>query len=249
MSTGAARAARPQGGPIERRGLRDAVYDRILEQLLRGDVPAGGRLSIDTLARQLAVSPTPVREALVQLERTGLVTREALRGYRVAPPLGPEQLAELFEARLMLETTAVRLAMTRAVNLAELGGRLVRAQDAHRLAGERLMRTMTDAGPDVAAAHDYFTRDYKFHAVFFEFAGNRYLEQLSASLGALTHRLRQAVLSTDSDVREAIREHEAVRDAALGGDVDAACTAMSDHIRAVSHRSVDAASTTTSQET
>lgn len=249
MSPAKGGSVRSERGPIERRGLRDAVYDRILEQLLRGDVAAGGRLSIDTLARQLDVSPTPVREALVQLERTGLVTREALRGYRVAPPLGPEQLAELFEARLMLETTAVRLAMTRAVDAAELGDRLVRAQDAHGLAGERLMRTMTDSGPDVAAAHDYFTRDYKFHAVFFEFAGNRYLEQMSASLGALTHRLRQAVRSTDSDVREAIREHEAVRDAARCGDVEAACTAMSDHIRAVSDRSVGAASDTTSQET
>ena len=69
---------------MERRGLRDAVYDRILDQLLRGETEAGGRLSIETLARELSVSATPVREALVQLERTGLVTREALRGYRVA---------------------------------------------------------------------------------------------------------------------------------------------------------------------
>src|SRR5690606_5880841 len=73
-------------GDLERRGLRDRVYDLILEMLLEGDVEPGSRLSIDTLAKQLDVSPTPVREAMVQLERTGLVTREVLKGYRVAPP-------------------------------------------------------------------------------------------------------------------------------------------------------------------
>ena len=95
---------------IERRGLRDHVYERILQLLLSGEAVPGRRLSIDTIARQLEVKQTPVREALVQLERTGLVTREALRGYRVAPPLGLDQLRELFDARIMLETHATRLA-------------------------------------------------------------------------------------------------------------------------------------------
>ena len=97
-------------GELERRGLRDRVYDLVLEMLLEGDLDPGSRLSIDTLAKQLDVSPTPVREAMVQLERTGLVTREALKGYRVAPPFGPEELSELFDARLMLEVEATRLA-------------------------------------------------------------------------------------------------------------------------------------------
>lgn len=234
--------------PIERRGLRDEVYDRILEQLLRGEVEPGGRLSIDTVARELSVSPTPVREALVQLERTGLVTREALRGYRVAPPLGAEQLTELFVARLMLETTATTMAMRREGTLPDLLGRLDQAHEAHRVAGERLMEAMTEHGPDVTAAHEYFTRDYAFHAVFFEFAGNRYLEQMSTSLGALTHRLRQAVLSTETDVVDALREHEAVRDAAHSGDVEATSAAMHRHIQQVAARSVSAANDARTEE-
>ena len=95
---------------IERRGLRDHVYDHILEILLTGELTAGERVSIDGLARLLDVSPTPVREALVDLERTGLVVREALRGYRVAPPLDRGQLDELFVARETIETAATRLA-------------------------------------------------------------------------------------------------------------------------------------------
>lgn len=238
------RTSRPRVAPIERRGLRDVVYDRILELLLRGEVAAGERLSIDTLARDLSVSPTPVREALVELERTGLVTRMALRGYRVAPPLAPDQLAELFEARLMLEVEAVRRAMARAEPFEELVAELDRAQAAHREAGERVTESMSESGPDVAAAHEYFTRDYEFHEVLFTFAGNRYLAEMSASLGAQTHRLRQAVLTAHNDVRQAIEEHEAVRDAVRGGDVEAAGEAMRRHIVQVAERAlVDADST------
>src|SRR5690606_32939295 len=114
---------------IERRGLRDRVYERVLQLLLSGEVAPGARLSIDTLARQLDVSPTPVREAMVHLERTGLVTREALKGYRVAPPLGAAQLRELFDARLILETEAARMATPAgAVMLDELRA----AEEEHR---------------------------------------------------------------------------------------------------------------------
>ena len=45
-------------GELERRGLRDRVYDLVLEMLLEGDLDPGSRLSIDTLAKQLDVSPS-----------------------------------------------------------------------------------------------------------------------------------------------------------------------------------------------
>ena len=63
---------------VERRALRDGVYDVLLELLLANGVAPGASLSIEGLARDLGVSPTPVREALGQLEHTGLVTRAPL---------------------------------------------------------------------------------------------------------------------------------------------------------------------------
>ena len=108
---------------IERRGLRDHVYERILQLLLSGEAAPGARLSIDTIARQLNVSPTPVREAMVQLERTGLVTREALKGYRVAPPLGLAQLQELHQLVERLAELRHGHVVDRAVQLEGLRGR------------------------------------------------------------------------------------------------------------------------------
>ncbi len=221
---------------LERRGLRDRVYELILEMLLEGDVEPGSRLSIDTLAKQLDVSPTPVREAMVQLERTGLVTREALKGYRVAPPLGREQLSELFDARLMLELEATRLAAPRAQPVLD---ELRRAHRLHQACADRVVEAM-EQGPDVPVrmTQDYFEADGAFHRAIFAAAGNRYLIGMHEDLGAMTHRLRQAVLRGTSDVREAHAEHGRVLAALERGDADAATAAMRAHIEGVRTRSV-----------
>ncbi len=220
---------------IARRGLRDDVYDSILELLLRGDTEPGTRLSIDTIARQLGVSPTPVREALVQLERTGLVTREALKGYRVAPPLGPEQIVELVRAREMLEGTAALLAADSAQDLLP---ELRAAHERHRAAGEAIISSIDAGRDDVALSADYYGRDHDFHQVIFRHSGNRYLMEMTDNLGAQLHRLRQAVHRGVTDVQEAIGEHEAIIAAFETGDPQRAQKAMEEHIRNVLVRSL-----------
>src|SRR5699024_2349671 len=88
-----------EGMAMKRRVLRAEVEELILERLLESRWSPGSRLSIDGLARDLEVSPTPVREAMVSLERSGLVEYVALRGYVVAPMLDVEQMTELLDAR------------------------------------------------------------------------------------------------------------------------------------------------------
>lgn len=220
---------------MERRGLRDRVYDLILEMLLEGGVEPGSRLSIDTLARQLDVSPTPVREAMVQLERTGLVTREALRGYRVAPPLGPDQLDELFAARLMLEVEAARLATPLA---AELLSELRAAHDRHQEWTERIALAMRAGTASVRETQEYFAADAEFHQVILQAAGNRYIMGMHSDLGALTHRLRQAVIRGANDVEQAHAEHAAILAAFESGDADAPREAMRAHLEGVRDRSL-----------
>ncbi|WP_206446107.1 GntR family transcriptional regulator [Agrococcus sp. KRD186] len=220
---------------LERRGLRDRVYDRILELLLEGQVEPGSRLSIDTLAKQLDVSPTPVREAMVQLERTGLVTREALKGYRVAPPLGPEELSELFDARLMIEVESTRLAVPHADALLP---RLREAHQLHHAWAEQVAQELAAGESDVRVTQEYFAADAAFHHAIVESAGNRYLLAMHDDLGALTHRLRQAVIRGATDVEEAHVEHSAVLEAIERGDTAAAVDAMRAHIEGVRTRSV-----------
>ena len=224
-----------QPGTFSRRGLREHVYDSVLDMLLRGEATAGTRLSIDTIARQLDVSPTPVREALVQLERTGLVTRQAHKGYRVAPPLGQDQLLELFEAREMLEGTAIRLA---APSAPEFLPDLRQAQERHRQSGEAVIAALDAGVKNVALATEYYARDQEFHDLIISRSGNRYLLDISHSLGALVHRLRSTVHRGVTDVRDAIVEHEAIIEALASSDPDAATEAMRSHVQKVRERAL-----------
>ena len=101
------------GLPVSRQVLADHVYEALLEWLMDGRLEPGAAVSIDGMARELEVSPTPVREALARLEHTGMVRRVALKGYRVAPVFTREDFAELMEARLSIEPVNARLACSR----------------------------------------------------------------------------------------------------------------------------------------
>lgn len=220
---------------IERRGLREQVYDSVLRRLLDGRIASGERLSIEDVARSLNVSPTPVREAFVMLERTGLVSRVAQRGYRVAPPLDDAQLAELFDARLLLEEQAARLAHERRADLISELKRITREHDEH---ADEIVAYGPQSAVPIEATQAYFTSDAAFHNAIFDMAGNRYLVDMYHSLGALTHRMRQIALRGPEDVLDATREHHAIVDAFESGDADAAAAAMREHIRNVRSRSL-----------
>lgn len=228
----------PTAGAVERRVLRDRVYDVILDQLLNGDVQPGARLGIDLLAKELDVSPTPVREALVQLERTGLVSREARRGYRVAAPLSVAQTAELFDARIVIETGAAAFAARRA---SELLPELVDVHERHRRTAEAVLELRDDDPRMPARLSEYFDADWRFHQSIFTRCGNSHLQQMAESLGTHMHRRRQSSMGRTNDVALAVAEHDAIVDAFRGGDVDTIVEAMQSHVRAVKARAIDSA--------
>ncbi|GHB48501.1 GntR family transcriptional regulator [Streptomyces viridiviolaceus] len=220
---------------VPRRALRDGVYDAILEKLLDGSAPPGSSLGIDSLARELEVSPTPVREALVQLEHTGLVTRTALKGYRVAPPLSPEQLAELFDMRGILEVAAVERAVAHTDDLLP---ELRAAHARHVLAAHRVRKLRGAEGQptDFADLREYFAADWEFHLTIIRAAGNRFLSQSVESLGTHVHRLRQTVDHGTMDLEQAIDEHAAILAAFETRDPERPRAAMRDHLAAVARR-------------
>lgn len=222
---------------LSRRVLRDGVYDILLDLLLSGTVEPGSTLGIDSLSRQLQVSPTPIREALAQLEHTGLVQRAALKGYRVAPPLSPEQMKELFEARIILETNAVALASR------DLEGLLPDLRRAHgnHVAVARENSAGRKGERDLEGFKHYFDADWAFHQTILDHCGNRFISQMTQSTSTHAHRMRQTVSRGVSDSDEAVQEHAAVLEAFEKHDVPAAEEAMRQHIQNVRARALAAA--------
>ncbi|MFZ0501065.1 MAG: GntR family transcriptional regulator [Steroidobacteraceae bacterium] len=101
-------------GKCTRRRIRDVLVARILD----GTYPAGTRLKELTLAREFDVSQAPIREALRELEGSGLVASERYRGTRVRGA-DYRDLRESYELRLVMEERALELAAPFSAELIE----------------------------------------------------------------------------------------------------------------------------------
>lgn len=205
-----------------RRALADDVYDAVLAMLMDQVIEPGSRASIDGIARQLNISPTPVREALVRLESEGLVIKRALKGYTAAPLLDSEGLRQLFEMRRLMEPYATRDAVGELTQetldeLEELCEAMHRSGAAAQTGEDRFKDYRDFAGQDAA-----------FHRIIAEHSGNLLLSDAIARLRSHMHQYR--IYFKHGVVDETSGEHEAVLEALRRGDEAAAERAMLDHI-------------------
>lgn len=218
---------------VKRLALRDDVYERLLDRLLGGMYEPGDPLTIDQLAKELDVSQTPVREALVELEKTGLVERAARRGYRVAAPLTAKQMEDLVEVRILLESAAARKAFASRTEMIPL---LQQAMEGHRRAVEALEGT--DGPFELAELREYFAADWSFHEIMLQFSGNPYIRSSVDALSFQVHRMRQTLGAGTSDGPQALEEHKAILDAYQRGNVDDVDAALQAHLGKVLDRSL-----------
>lgn len=221
---------------VRRQVLRAEVEELILQRLLESRWAPGSRLSIDGLARDLEVSPTPVREAMVSLERSGLVEYVALRGYVVAPPLDAARMTELLDAREVVESAALGRAFLDHENFLE------DLAEAHRAHAEVLERIGDDGTEDYALLNEHFRADWAFHQVFFTHADNRYLRTMVENLSTYSHRMRQTWTGGPGtfDGHTAHHEHGAILDMVRRHHHDGALRALSAHLDGVLARSLNA---------
>lgn len=202
--------------------------------ILNGELSAGERLPPEReLAQQLGVSRASLREAMRLLERFGLIEVKPGAGAFVSDDGSKadggavwipwlvehrEQLLELLEARELLEADVARLAASRLTD--ELREELVCANQEWR---ESL---------DQKPLADLHTLDRTFHEVIGKASGNRYLVSVTRSFYEAFHDARDGVFSLKPRIRPAaVEEHEAILQALLAGDPEAAYEAMRVHIR------------------
>ena len=208
--------------PQRRQVLVDGVHDTLMAMLMSGAPGPGDPVSIDALARDLDVSPTPIREALARIESSGLVVREPLRGYRVAPLMSSAELRQLMEARLLIEPhNAAAACANRSDGLIEeLAKALVEMREA-------------PTGPTYREYRLFLIADASFHQIISRYAGNHFLAEALERLGAHQHRFRFFGNTGVTDAPFAIEEHEAVLVAIREGSINNARNAMKRHIQNV----------------
>jgi DNA-binding GntR family transcriptional regulator len=114
-------------GAVQRKPMKEQVYDVLHENILAGRYAAGAWLRQEDIASQLGVSMTPVREALDLLVSSGLAERVPYRGVRICDP-SPSDILDAYGLRLLLEGAAAFSAASKIGDkqLAELRGLLER---------------------------------------------------------------------------------------------------------------------------
>lgn len=191
----------------------ETTYERLCEEIRSGKLPPGSRLRETEIAERLAVSRTPVREAIRRLEADGLVDHLPRSGAVVRKLEYPE-LMELYEMRTVLEGTAARLA-ARAASPVELE-ELVAINDEMRAAAGR---------PEVVIG-----LNRQFHKLLLDAARNRFLLRAMATVENTLLILGSSSMAKPDRAREAVDEHREVLDALLARDGAGAEAAMRRHM-------------------
>jgi GntR family transcriptional repressor for pyruvate dehydrogenase complex len=216
-----------------REPLGSEIARRLLDYLLSGAVPPGGRIPSERqLAQSLGVNRPAVREAIRALGFLGLLeVRQGSGTYFRGPD--QELLLRLFEWTLLFGDGKARdLLETRADLETIASGRAAERRNEDDVAAlgallER-MRVSDQAGfPDA---------DLAFHAKLAELAGNVVLEDMLASIRAVIRGWVERNIAAAGTTSIAYRDHVPIYRAVAAGDPEAARTAMAAHMRAAIRR-------------
>ncbi|MEU6713298.1 GntR family transcriptional regulator [Nonomuraea sp. NPDC046802] len=199
----------------ERQSLREQVAHALRAALITGEMRPGVVYSAPVLAAQFGVSATPVREAMLDLAKEGLVEAVRNKGFRVTE-LSDRDLDELTEIRQLIEVPIVS-------RLADSS----RAEEFERLRPIAEEIVSASERGDLLA---YVDADLRFHVELLTLSGNAHLVEVVRDLRNRARLYGLAELYERGTLGDSAREHLALLDALKSGDGAAVGQIMEEHI-------------------
>ncbi|MFE3453597.1 GntR family transcriptional regulator [Nonomuraea sp. NPDC059194] len=202
----------------ERQSLREQVAHALRAALVTGEMRPGVVYSAPVLAAQFGVSATPVREAMLDLAKEGLVEAVRNKGFRVTE-LSDRDLDELTEIRQLIEVPTI-----------------ARLADASRAEEFERLRPVAQRIVDAAERADllaYIDADLRFHVELLSLSGNAHLVEVVRDLRNRARLYGLSQLSARGTLPDSAREHLLLLDALKAGDREAAERIMGEHIHHV----------------
>ncbi|SEQ19864.1 DNA-binding transcriptional regulator, GntR family [Faunimonas pinastri] len=191
------------------------AYEQILELILTGKLQPGELVNERRLAEILALSRTPVRDALLMLEGEGLLLRQGSRGLQIRQ-VRIEDYMDALQIRLMLEPAAARIAAGKVAGerLSQLTGQLqsILAEGDGKRADRAVVREVDEA----------------LHGTIADAVGNPQLSSIIRTLRRQT--LMFDLRSMPERLGDTCREHMAILAAIGAGDGETAAAAMASHL-------------------
>lgn len=205
-------------GRHDRRKVTDWVYEELKAAIVDLRLAPGDPLREASLAGQLGVSKTPIREALTRLEQEGLVETTSFKG-AVVTGYSRQDLIEIYELRELLENAAAR---TAAESMAEADrARLSRiSRESHKLKKDK------DAAGLAALLSE-------FDDVMFDQVRNSRIRALVENLRAHLTRIGHLTAEIPGRIEASVDEHEKIVEAIAARDPELAERQMREHIRSV----------------
>jgi DNA-binding GntR family transcriptional regulator len=186
--------------------MRQQIHSQIKAMLISGELAPGELCSVYQLAEMFGVSRTPVREALLQLTREGLLQVERNRGFRVVVS-SPEDLDNISEIRMLLEVPAM-------VKVANLQPPPVQQFERARAIYERML-----AAAKQRDLRKFIQADTDFHLHLISLTGNKRLTALLSDLRDHMHLPGLQRLARQSDGLDvSTKEHLLLLEALERGD-------------------------------
>jgi DNA-binding GntR family transcriptional regulator len=198
--------------------LAERLAGEIAERIIAGELPAGARLDEQTLADRHGMSRTPVREAIRQLQATGLIEMRPRRGAIVAQPTRRD-IEDLFVAMGEIEASCARLA---ALCMTPIERRRLQAQ--HEAMGAMAADGALDA---------YAEANVAMHGAIYAGAHNAALAEIALNLRRRLAPFRRAQFRAPGRLELLHREHARVVEAIIEGRAAEAHAAMLHHVTLV----------------
>lgn len=204
---------------VQSKPLYIQVYEMIRELILTGEILPDEQINEVRLARDLEVSRGPIREAIRQLEKEGLLVRKnnSLYVYKTSK----EDLQHIYEVRTSLESLAV------SISTENLTDEVIAKFHEVFIEKEKLLKE--DALKDISMP--FSIECTKFHNLILENCGNPRLTQQINHLRSLTRFYMNSKLRKSDRREQTYYEHKAVFEAMLHGDVKEASELMKYHMK------------------
>ena len=190
---------------LNRRSLREQIRDEVITRIENGQLPIGADINEAALADDLGVSRTPLREALVSLEASGVLHSSAGKGFQFVP-YTPQEFVDAVGIVADLESMALRTS---------------RPEDLIALAPHLL-----DAAGEITAeevAFSALTRyDDTWHALMISPCPNHILVRLIGTLKLAMHRFESTVVSDQDVLRRSAAQHTTIARRLGEGQIDEA---------------------------
>jgi GntR family carbon starvation induced transcriptional regulator len=197
------------------------VYEEVRAAILSGRLRPGQRLKLAGLSTQHGVSLNVVREALNRLAGEQLVRAEPQVGFAVTD-LSLEDLADLVNVRIAIESTALRWSIGRGDVAWE--SQVVAAH--YRLANTAMN---TEADP-LGLTNEWIRAHSEFHAVILSACASARMRDITRSLSDSAEIYRRWSLPLAHPHRDLPAEHAEIMDATLAREADRAVAALAAHI-------------------